>query len=93
VGDEAEAATRQAPGGGRHLGARSLLRWVREDSRVPDLWLNGRDPPYPDPTIDVASSSYRTASGLAGYVDPLPAREKTQSFCIVETEIQIEHTA
>jgi hypothetical protein len=72
----------QAQGGGRRSGMRSLLRRVREDSRTPDPWLNGRSPTYPDPTVDIASSPDRTASGLAGYVDPLPAREKTQlSYC------------
>jgi hypothetical protein len=71
-------AAGQAPGGGRRSGVRSLLRRVREDSRTPDPWLNGCSPTYPDPTVDIVSSPDRTVSGLAGYVDPLPTREKTQ---------------
>jgi hypothetical protein len=81
---EAEAAAGQAPGRGRRRsGVRCLLRRVREDSRAPDSWLNMRDPTYPDRTVDVASSPYRTTSGLAGYMDPLPARERP-SFRTVE---------
>jgi hypothetical protein len=84
VGDEAEAAAGQAPGRGRRRsGVRCLLRRVREDSRAPDSWLNMGDPTYPDRTVDVASSPYRMTSGLAGYMEPLPARERP-SFRTVE---------